>query len=74
MKMRTFVLLAIPFLAIAITTQADPITNVIPDAARPLPLSAVRLTGGPLTRAALSTCGRAKSKFLSVTPETERRL
>ena len=48
MKMRTFVLLAIPFLAIAITAQADPITNVIPDAARPLPLSAVRLTGGPL--------------------------
>ena len=48
MKMRTFVPLAIPFLAIAITTQADPITNVIPDAARPLPLSAVRLTGGPL--------------------------
>ena len=31
--------------------HARPITNVIPDAARPLPLSAVRLTGGPLKNA-----------------------
>ncbi|MBI5384984.1 MAG: glycoside hydrolase family 127 protein [Verrucomicrobia bacterium] len=30
---------------------AGPITNVVPDAARPLPLSAVRLTGGPLKHA-----------------------
>ena len=30
---------------------AQPITNVIPDVARPLPLSAVRLTGGPLQNA-----------------------
>src|SRR6266496_5642630 len=30
---------------------AAPITNAIPDLARPLPLSAVRLTGGPLKRA-----------------------
>ena len=30
---------------------AQRITNVVPDAARPLPLSAVRLTGGPLKRA-----------------------
>ena len=34
-----------------LTLHADPITNVIPDAARPLPLSAVRLTGGPLKHA-----------------------
>jgi DUF1680 family protein/cyclophilin family peptidyl-prolyl cis-trans isomerase len=31
--------------------SAQPITNVIPTAARPLPLSAVRLTGGPLKNA-----------------------
>src|SRR5712691_6622618 len=31
--------------------NAAPIQPVIPDAARPLPLSAVRLTGGPLKRA-----------------------
>src|SRR4051794_22231544 len=31
--------------------QAGAITNAIPDAARPLPLSAVRLTGGPLKHA-----------------------
>ena len=30
---------------------AAPITNVIPDTARPLPLTAVRLTGGPLKNA-----------------------
>jgi len=37
-----------------LATQAAwgaPITNAIPDLARPLPLSAVRLTGGPLKRA-----------------------
>lgn len=33
------------------TAFASPITNVIPAAARPLPLSAVRLTGGPLKNA-----------------------
>src|SRR6478609_6196437 len=32
-------------------TCATAITNAIPDVARPLPLSAVRLTGGPLKRA-----------------------
>ena len=48
MKARAFRLVAAPFLAIAMTLPANPITNVIPDAARPLPLSAVRLTGGPL--------------------------
>src|SRR5512136_1199222 len=35
----------------AVFAAAIPITNVIPDAARPLPLSAVRLTGGPLKNA-----------------------
>lgn len=33
------------------TVQAQPIKNAIPDAARPLPLSSVRVTGGPLKRA-----------------------
>src|SRR5512136_3382372 len=33
---------------VATLVSAEPITNKIPDAARPLPLSAVRLTGGPL--------------------------
>jgi DUF1680 family protein len=51
MKTRTVVLLVAPFLAMAVSLQASPITNVIPDAARPLPLSAVRLTGGPLKHA-----------------------
>ncbi|MCA1649896.1 MAG: glycoside hydrolase family 127 protein [Acidobacteria bacterium] len=35
----------------AASGRAQRITNVIPDAARPLPLPAVRLTGGPLKRA-----------------------
>ena len=39
-------------LALAAGTLAQQrITNAVPDAARPLPLSAVRLTGGPLKRA-----------------------
>src|SRR5947207_12056190 len=32
-------------------TKAQQIKNAIPDVARPLPLSAVRLTGGPLKHA-----------------------
>src|SRR5438874_1029278 len=32
-------------------TEAQQIKNAIPDVARPLPLSAVRLTGGPLKHA-----------------------
>ena len=36
---------------IGVTASAAPITPVIPAAAQPLPLSAVRLTGGPLKRA-----------------------
>jgi len=51
MKTRTFVLSATPVLALTMAVHANPITNVIPDAARPLPLSAVRLTGGPLKHA-----------------------
>ena len=35
----------------ALTARAEPITPVIPDVARPLPLSAVRLTDGPLKHA-----------------------
>jgi DUF1680 family protein len=38
-------------LAVAGASSAQQIKNVIPDVARPLPLSAVRLTGGPLKRA-----------------------
>src|SRR6266436_2976211 len=43
----------ISFLAVLFTfdVNSTPITPVIPDAARPLPLSAVRLTGGPLKHA-----------------------
>jgi DUF1680 family protein len=36
---------------IAILSNAQQIKNAVPDAARPLPLSAVRLTGGPLKHA-----------------------
>src|ERR1700682_4793033 len=38
-------------LVVACTSSAQQIKNAIPDVARPLPLSAVRLTGGPLKRA-----------------------
>jgi DUF1680 family protein len=38
-------------LAVVSAADAQQITNAIPDVARPLPLSAVRLTGGPLKRA-----------------------
>jgi DUF1680 family protein len=44
----------IPFAAVCLleaTTVAAPVTPVITDVARPLPLSAVRLTGGPLKHA-----------------------
>ena len=43
--------LAFIALVVAGTTSAQQIKNVIPDVARPLPLSAVRLTGGPLKHA-----------------------
>ncbi len=45
-----FLALASVCLVVA-TLSGAPITNVIPDVARPLPLSAVRLTGGPLKHA-----------------------
>src|SRR5712692_4224908 len=38
-------------LGVAGAARAQQITNAIPDVARPLPLSAVRLTGGPLKHA-----------------------
>jgi DUF1680 family protein len=47
--MCSFALLALTF--VANPTEAQQIKNAIPDVARPLPLSAVRLTGGPLKRA-----------------------
>ena len=43
--------LALACSAVAVGARAEPITPVIPDVARPLPLSAVRLTGGPLKNA-----------------------
>jgi uncharacterized protein len=49
MKKLLFVFLLIPFLNVA--GKGAPIKPAIPDAARPLPLSAVRLTGGPLKHA-----------------------
>src|SRR5947207_15682087 len=39
-----------PFLIVG-STPGQQIKNAIPDVARPLPLSAVRLTGGPLKHA-----------------------
>src|SRR5437773_12262436 len=43
--------LAMVALVVAVNVQAQQIKNAIPDLARPLPLSAVRLTGGPLKHA-----------------------
>jgi len=45
------ILLFIITLVVAGTSIAQQIKNAVPDVARPLPLSAVRLTGGPLKRA-----------------------
>ena len=42
---------ALVFLALTSAAQAQQIKNAIPDVARPLPLSSVRVTGGPLKRA-----------------------
>ena len=42
---------ALVVLLLASTTQAQQIKNAVPDVARPLPLSAVRVTGGPLKHA-----------------------
>jgi uncharacterized protein len=41
----------IAVLSIGVMANAQQIKNAVPDAARPLPLSAVRLTGGPLKHA-----------------------
>src|SRR6266705_879686 len=43
--------LATVALVVAVNAQAQQIKNAIPDVARPLPLSSVRLTGGPLKHA-----------------------
>ena len=48
---RTILLLLATFLLCFNSTIAQQIKNAIPDVARPLPLSAVRITGGPLKRA-----------------------
>src|SRR5882672_6722598 len=50
-KKMSLLRLLIVALLIAGTASAQQIKNAIPDVARPLPLSAVRLTGGPLKRA-----------------------
>jgi hypothetical protein len=42
---------ALVFVLLASAVQAQPIENAVPDVARPLPLIAVRVTGGPLKRA-----------------------
>jgi len=42
---------ALLFLSFGSIGQSQPIKNAVPDVARPLPLSAVRVTGGPLKRA-----------------------
>jgi len=48
---RSIVQLAVIASVIAGAARAQQIKNAVPDVARPLPLSAVRLTGGPLKRA-----------------------
>jgi uncharacterized protein len=50
---KTILLLKILFIALVVAgaANAQQIKNAISDVARPLPLSAVRLTGGPLKRA-----------------------
>lgn len=53
--MRTLVYSALlAFAAISVIAAVQPVQNAIPDAARPLPLSAVRLNGGPLKHAHVS--------------------
>ena len=42
---------ALVLLSLMSTVQAQQIKNAIPDVARPLPMSSVRVTGGPLKRA-----------------------
>ena len=47
----TVILFAWVSLSLGAAGDSPRITRVVPDAARPLPLSAVRLTGGPLKHA-----------------------
>src|SRR6266571_2768213 len=47
----TFSLAVLGLLCVCATVSGQQIKNAIPDVARPLPLSAVRLTGGPLKHA-----------------------
>jgi len=51
MKRTTKLFLSIVLIASGGTVSAQQIKNAIPYAAQPLPLSAVRITGGPLKRA-----------------------
>src|ERR1700752_1190351 len=44
-------LLVLVCMAVTGTVQAQAIRNAVPDVARPLPLSSVRVTGGPLKQA-----------------------
>src|SRR5258706_12335504 len=48
---RVAIRLILAALVVASAATAGQIKNAIPEVARPLPLSAVRLTGGPLKRA-----------------------
>jgi hypothetical protein len=41
----------LPCIVVASTAKAQAIKPAVPDVARPIPLSSVRLTGGPLKRA-----------------------
>ena len=51
MSIRKAASLFVLSLACGVGASAQQIKNAIPDVARPLPLSAVRLTGGPLKHA-----------------------
>ena len=48
---RTLLMVALLVLSFNVSAQQQRITNAVPERARPLPLSAVRITGGPLKRA-----------------------
>jgi uncharacterized protein len=49
--MKTVLAATLTLLVLALESLADPIVPAVPEAARPLPLTAVRLTGGPLKHA-----------------------
>ena len=48
---RALQILVFAAVLVAQVSPAERIVNTVPDVARPLPLTAVRLTGGPLKRA-----------------------